>query len=152
MKKILRIIIPFLFFFAVILTILLVIKPGASIFHFKQRLNSEVLRPDEGYVYRLKGELIKGPFIILDGWAIVIGGLDVWATVTDEGSGIDNDTVKFYVNDGPKTLMQYSPPKYVGLWYFNNVYFLAALKVEAKDKAGNRGSDQRKILFAIDIL
>lgn len=53
MKKILRIIIPFLFFFAAILSILLVIKPGASIFHFKQRLNSEVLRPDEGYAFRI---------------------------------------------------------------------------------------------------
>ena len=53
MKKILRIIIPFLFFFAAIFSLLLVIKPGASIFHFKQRLNSEVLRPDEGYAFRI---------------------------------------------------------------------------------------------------
>ena len=53
MKKILRIIIPFLFFFTAILSVLLVIKPGASIFHFKQRLNSEVLKPDEGYAFRI---------------------------------------------------------------------------------------------------
>ena len=53
MKKILRIIFPLLFFFAAIFSVLLVFKPGASIFHFKQRLDANSIELEEGYAFHI---------------------------------------------------------------------------------------------------
>ncbi|MEE9188647.1 MAG: sulfatase-like hydrolase/transferase [Anaerolineales bacterium] len=53
MKKIFRIIVPIIYISTTIISILLIIKPGASIFHFKQSLDSEVLRSDESYTFSI---------------------------------------------------------------------------------------------------
>jgi arylsulfatase A-like enzyme len=52
MKKLFRILVPLIFIGIAIFSILLVIKPGASIFHFKQNVDTDEIIPHDGHAFR----------------------------------------------------------------------------------------------------
>ncbi len=53
MKKFIRITFLITFFLAIVVSVLLIIKPGASIFHLKRRLSPENFEPYKGHAYHL---------------------------------------------------------------------------------------------------
>ncbi|MGB3702130.1 MAG: hypothetical protein WA997_12750, partial [Anaerolineales bacterium] len=53
MKNFIRITFLITFFLAIVISGLLIIKPGASIFHIKRRLSPENFKPYKGHAYHL---------------------------------------------------------------------------------------------------
>jgi glucan phosphoethanolaminetransferase (alkaline phosphatase superfamily) len=57
MKSVTRSIFTLLYILVIIISLLMVIKPGASIFYVKKSIDSQLLKPDTGFAYRYKLEV-----------------------------------------------------------------------------------------------
>ncbi|MCJ7537843.1 MAG: hypothetical protein MUO57_20140, partial [Anaerolineales bacterium] len=69
MKKFFRITFLITFFLAIVVSVLLIIKPGASIFHIKRRLSPENFKPFKGHAYHLP--LTLNPWIFPPGGVLL---------------------------------------------------------------------------------
>ena len=132
MKRFIRITFLITFFLAIVVSVLLIIKPGASIFHIKRRLPPENFKPHKGHAYHLpltlnplifpsEGLLLFEDNVLLNRTNtahVIQKGLGSYS-ITDQED--DRSNLIFSSNDNTKGL---------NVWYKSTNFRLTIRKIE----------------------